>query len=183
MEYISSDTNIWIDFNTVDSLDVPFMLREDFTYIMSSDTVNDELQSPPELKERLIELGLKITEMQEEEFQLLMKYSIYEKLSVYDRIALSIAKNRKIILLSGDRNLRIAAGKEGVEVHGSLWILDRIIWSGKLTETRIKKLLNDFLLNCGKKIRLPRIELENRLKQIVRCGTDITEMKVKRGEN
>ena len=43
MEYISSDTNIWIDFNTVDSLDVPFMLREDFTYIMSSDTVNDEL--------------------------------------------------------------------------------------------------------------------------------------------
>jgi len=33
----------------------------------------------------------------------------YKKLSIYDRIALTIAKNRHILLLTGDLNLRKAA--------------------------------------------------------------------------
>ena len=48
------------------------------------------------------------------------------KLSRYDRIALAIAKNRKIILLTGDKRLRNAAKEELVEVIGTLGILDRL---------------------------------------------------------
>ena len=44
MEYISSDTNVWIDFMAIDKLELPFLLP--CTYIMSDDAVNDELLSP-----------------------------------------------------------------------------------------------------------------------------------------
>ena len=44
MEYISSDTNIWIDFSAVDALALPFRL--DCTYLMSSDALEDEWLSP-----------------------------------------------------------------------------------------------------------------------------------------
>ena len=37
MQYISSDTNVWIDFALIHRLDLPFRLG--FTYCMSSDAI------------------------------------------------------------------------------------------------------------------------------------------------
>lgn len=51
MEYISSDTNVWIDFNTISKLQIPFLL--DCTYIMFRDAIEDEIRSPKELKKEL----------------------------------------------------------------------------------------------------------------------------------
>ena len=44
------------------------------------------------------------------------------KLSIYDRIALAIAKHRGITLLTGDGALRKAARAEGVHVLGTIGI-------------------------------------------------------------
>ncbi len=44
MEYISSDTNVWIDFSVIRRTDLPFRLP--YTYIMNTDAVNNELLSP-----------------------------------------------------------------------------------------------------------------------------------------
>ena len=56
MEYIISDTNIWIDFASIQKLHLPFLLP--YTYIMSTDAIDDELLSPPILRDDLIRCGL-----------------------------------------------------------------------------------------------------------------------------
>ena len=51
MEYISSDTNVWLDFATINRLEIPFKLP--YTYIMNEDAITDELLSPKELRDNL----------------------------------------------------------------------------------------------------------------------------------
>lgn len=165
MVYISSDTNVWIDFMTIDSLDIPFKLP--FTYIMSEDAVEDELLSPAGLGKQLIALGLVPVEITIDEFFLAEKYGIqYKKLSIYDRIALAIAKCRKITLLTGDGALRKAAKKESVDVMGTLGILDEL-WSQKLISVEEYEIyLRRLDENNGGAIRLPREEILSRIKAI-----------------
>lgn len=101
MEYISSDTNVWIDFATIQKMELPFKLP--YTYIMSEDAIADELLSPPDLGQELISYGLKPVGITIEEFESAQLYGEkYIKLSIYDRIALAIAKNRNITLLTGN---------------------------------------------------------------------------------
>ena len=55
MEYISSDTNVWLDFVTINRLELPFKLP--YIYLMNDEAVDDELLNPPSLGEDLIYLG------------------------------------------------------------------------------------------------------------------------------
>ena len=88
MEYISSDTNVWIDFITINQISLPFRLP--YTYLMNQDTIDEELISPPDFKPRLLAAGLVATELTTDEFFLAEEYgSRYHKLSIHDRIALS----------------------------------------------------------------------------------------------
>ncbi len=89
--YISSDTNIWIDFQTVGALELPFKLSHKF--YLSEETLKDELLTPTGIDESLINYGLKLLELTEEEFYFAL--NILEKhmqLSKYDALALAIAK-------------------------------------------------------------------------------------------
>ena len=52
MEYVSSDTNVWIDFSIIGCLELPFLLP--YTYIMNSDAIEDELLSPSVLRDDLL---------------------------------------------------------------------------------------------------------------------------------
>ena len=98
MVYISSDTNVWLDFSTINKLDIPFKLP--YTYIMNEDAIENELLSPKGLQKALIGLGLKAVELSEEEFYLAEEYSAkYSKPSLYDCVALAIAKVRGITLM------------------------------------------------------------------------------------
>jgi len=56
MEYISSDTNVWIDFSVIGHIELPFRLP--YTYIMNSDAINDELLSPIGLRDELLRCAL-----------------------------------------------------------------------------------------------------------------------------
>ena len=90
MKYISSDTNVWIDFVTINRIALPFRLP--YTYIMNQDAIDEELLSPPDFKEQLISAGLVATELTDDEFFLAESYGTrYRKLSVHDRIALAMA--------------------------------------------------------------------------------------------
>lgn len=66
MEYISSDTNVWLDFVEIERLNLPFRLP--YVYLMNDETVDDELLSPPGLSGELLQLGLQKTELTEDEF-------------------------------------------------------------------------------------------------------------------
>ncbi|MFA7672718.1 MAG: PIN domain-containing protein [Clostridia bacterium] len=126
MKYISSDTNVWIDFSTIDRISLPFLLP--YTYFMNKDAINDELLSPAGLREKLIQCGLVSVDLTIEEFDLAGVFgSRYHKLSTYDRIALAIAKERNIILLTGDGALRAAAKCENVNFFGTIGVLDQLL--------------------------------------------------------
>lgn len=131
--YISSDTNIWVDFQIVGALELPFKLSHKF--YLSEETLNDELLTPPGIDKRLLNYGLITLELTDVEF--FYAYDIKEKhpqLSNYDALALAIAKKRGFILLTGDKRLRNAATEEGVEVRGTLWVFDELLREEIVTE-------------------------------------------------
>ena len=164
MEYVSSDTNIWIDFSVIQKIELPFRLP--YTYIMSEDAIADELLSPPELGQELISHGLKPVEISIEEFELSQSYGKkYIKLSVYDRIALSIAKNRNITLLTGDGALRKASREEGVRVIGTIGIMDQLVERELVSKAEYVECLQRLQQQNGGSVRLPRAEIEARLEK------------------
>lgn len=162
MEYISSDTNIWLDFAVINRLDIPFKLP--YTYIMNEDAVEDELLSPKEIKETLLGFGLKPVELSEEEFYLAEEYSgKYRKPSLYDCVALAIAKVRGIVLITGDGALRKAAQQENVTVVGTIGLLDQAYEGEFISKTEYLSCMKELLVNNGGKIRLPEEELKERI--------------------
>lgn len=164
MEYISSDTNVWIDFLTIRRLQLPFRLP--YIYLMSSDAVQNELLSPPGLAEALIRFGLLQTQITEEEFYLEeVLVGKYSKLSLYDCAALAIAKSRNIALLTGDGALRDAAKNENVRVFGTLGILDRLLTEKYVDWNEYSYCIRELKKYNGGVVRLPKKELNKRLKK------------------
>lgn len=164
MEYISSDTNVWIDFMKIEILNLPFKLQ--YVYLMENSTISEELLVPEGLNARLVELGLKGTDMSFEEYILAEEYgSKYKRLSNHDCIALAIAKNRKIILLTGDLNLRKAAKAEKVNIMGTLKILDELIGGKLISSAEYEDCLCKLSELNGGVVRLPQDEIDKRLKR------------------
>lgn len=162
--FISSDTNIWIDFTLIDAVQLPFRLPHSF--YMSTDAIDAELIQPRGLAQRLVEYGLIPTEITEEEFQYAIKtMEEVPKLSMYDCFALAIAKYRNYILLTGDGRLRKQASKENVEVHGTLWIFDTLYTSQLIGKEEYRCYLNQLLHRTMTKtgIRLPVAEIRKRI--------------------
>jgi predicted nucleic acid-binding protein len=166
MTFISSDTNIWIDFSTIQELELPFLLPN--TYLISSDTLSDELIDPADLGQRLVQLGLVTVEITESEYALILEYAKkYIQLSYYDRVALAIAKVRSIPLLTGDGLMRKVAVREGVEVMGTLRILDDLFLGSYINPDRYREVLLKLKKENGKKVRLPKAEIERRIQSLV----------------
>ena len=163
MEYISSDTNIWLDFNAISKTELPFRLP--CTYIMYREALREEIITPAELLDDLCRLGLKGVELTIEEFFYAQSLSKkYVKLSGYDRTALAIAKLRKIPLMTGDGPLRKAAQKENVEVFGTIGLLDKLYNGAYIDESEYQLCLEGLLSH--KERRLPEVELQRRLRSI-----------------
>ena len=164
MEYISSDTNVWIDFITIQKTELPFRLP--YAYLMSRDAVEDELLSPPGISEELLSYGLIPVDITEDEFSLAEGFGVlYLRLSVYDRVALAIAKCRKIVLLTGDRALRQAAKRENVPILGTIALLDKLLQGHFITSEEYCDCLHDWERLNGGTIRLPKDELLARLRR------------------
>lgn len=160
MRCISSDTNIWIDFNTISRTDLPFRLP--CTYIMYKEALRKEVINPPELFVDLQKRGLVGVNLTIEEFYYADELSKkYVKLSGYDRIALAVAKMRNIPLLTGDNPLKKAAEKEGVEVFGTIGLLDKLYDGDYINKLEYQFCLESFLEH--KERRLPTEELQKRI--------------------
>ncbi len=164
--YISSDTNIWIDFHEIDRLGLPFQLQ--FRYFISRPTFKEELLQPEELKTDLLNHGLQLTDVTDDELRLAIAFrSIYKQVSLNDAFAFAIAKNRNWILLSGDKPLRNAATSEGVECHGTIWVCDQLKEQGIVTDSEYGVIIDDLLEAVYKcRCRLPKSELLRRKKAI-----------------
>ncbi len=134
---------------------------------MNTDAIDDELLSPAGLRDSLLRCGLVRVEITIEEFFLTEAFgSTYPKLSTYDRIALAIAKERNILLMTGDKSLRHAAKKEGVKIIGTLGILDKLFYSNLIERSEYQVCLLELEKLNGRKVRLPADEIAERLKAL-----------------
>lgn len=163
--YICSDTNVWIDFCKASSLELPFRLAH--TYLMYKKTFEDELVTPIELPDNLLKLGVQIIEAKPEEIQLASQINLkYSALSIHDSFAYSIAKIRKIPLLTGDKRLRTIAEKDSIIVIGTIGILNRLYNHNKASKEELLKCANALKNMNGGIVRLPRKILEEFIKKV-----------------
>lgn len=80
-------------------------------------------------------------------------------ISIPDLFAFIAARERRDLLITGDKNLRRLAEEEGVKVHGVLWVLDELVHLKSVGPLRAAQALKD-ILNKGS--YLPPEECERR---------------------
>ena len=161
--FISSDTNIWFDFEAIGHLEHPFLLNH--SYFISDFTYDEEINKSEEINKIVNSGCLQVTSVNNEELALVNKLTIkYQNLSFYDLVALAIAIKREWVLLTGDGLLRNAAVNEKIECHGSIWIYDQLIRGKKISESCYNQCLLKLLdlVKQGKR-RLPLEELVKRI--------------------
>ena len=151
-----SDTNIWIDFGHAGLLDALFVLP--FTFV-STDFVVDELSHPEPAG--LVERGLVVEVLPPEKVeQLFGLMAEHGNSSLADVSCYLVAKTQGLPLLTGDGRLRKQAAKDGVQVHGALWLLDQLVELEFIATTRAAAALQ-VMLDAG--ARLPQAECDHRL--------------------
>lgn len=123
-----SDANIFIDFEAAGLLSELFRLPHE---IVVPDVLYEQ-----ELAEKhagLFELGLKTQRLDSE--QVASAYELQKKYrgpSVVDLFALTLAKSLSCPLVTGDRRLREAAGEEGLQLFGTLTLMEHLFIEGML---------------------------------------------------
>jgi predicted nucleic acid-binding protein len=140
----------------------PFRLG--YEYYISRWTFDDELLKPDTMRTELLNHGLNLAEIEPEELEAAIGFTQTDpQLSLYDGIALAIAKHRGWVLLNGDKPLRRAAEREKVECHGTIWIYDQLKEKGIISQEEMTGAM-DALIEAVKtgKCRLPLDELKKR---------------------
>jgi hypothetical protein len=153
MTILVSDANIFIDMEVADLIRP--MFRLDDTFATPDVLYREELeQHHPELPG----LGLRIERLGSAVVAEVERLKLaYPGPSTNDLFALALAKDRGWPLLSGDGHLREIAAAEDVEIHGTIWLVERMVVSGTLTLARAHVSLE--LMRNGAR-RLPWVEFE-----------------------
>jgi hypothetical protein len=151
-----SDTNIWIDFRNADLLQ--HMFRLPFS-LCCTDFVLHELNDFA--KGDLIKNGLIVETMDEKSVARLFDLRIsHNNSSLADVSCYLLAHQTGRPLLTGDGRLRKQAFRDGLQVHGGLWLLDKMVDHDVLKVHDAAKALELMLLHGA---RLPSGECQTRL--------------------
>jgi predicted nucleic acid-binding protein len=129
MIILISDANIIIDMEEGRLIHLLFALPHRFK--VPDILYYDELE---EFHANLIERGLILGELTPETLLYALGLSAIAKgPSRNDCFALCLAKQEQCALLTGDRALRELAEAEGIEVKGTLWVVEEMIHHGLMT--------------------------------------------------
>lgn len=161
---VVSDTNIFIDLISVNLLDGFFSLPWE---IHTTDMIMKELKDSNQksavdaFRQRDC---LKVSGFEGEEMMDLIRMRKQapesSNASIRDCSVWKLAKNLGCPLLTGDNRLRKVVEKDDVEVHGILYLLDKMLEHNVINhETAIIKLQSLFSINT----RLPKDEIDKRL--------------------
>jgi len=156
-----SDANIIIDMKAGGLLRL--MFRFDATFAVPDILFEEELRAEqPELPR----LGLKLLELTEETVAyadgLIAKYRRLGA-SINDLLALALARQEKCPLLTGDSRLRTAAQEEGIDMHGTLWLIEQMV-NGRAITVRQAEAAYTRMREAGR--RLPWDEVERQLRSL-----------------
>jgi hypothetical protein len=153
-----SDTSVLIDLERGQVLDAIFALP--FGFAVPDLLYEREIKSwdASNLESR----GLKVLSLDGSGVELAQRYRRREpKLSLPDAFALALAKLGDHVLLAGDGSLREQAALEDVEVHGVLWVFDRLAEHGVIGTRDLATALTR--IAAHPRCRLPRSEVNKRL--------------------
>jgi hypothetical protein len=161
---VVNDTNVFIDLYEVGLLEEFFSLpwevhTTDFVMLEllregQHDTVaiykaDKRLIVPVFEPKEMIEIG-----------NLFQQYVNRTNLSLTDCSVWYYAKVNNYILLTGDRKLRIASVFDGVEVHGVIYVFDRLVELDMISrQVAVEKLQQLYSINP----RLPKEEIDKRI--------------------
>ena len=156
MLLLVSDANVFIDIEHGDLTQIIFKLP----YEVAVPDILFEL----ELRDRhghLLAAGLNVISLNPASIQkvdaLAQKYS---RPSTIDHSALALAIQEKCPLLTGDKALRIVAKTEGVEVHGTIWVVEQMLDRKLIPPVQAKNSFDAMKANGS---RLPWKEVEKLL--------------------
>ncbi len=145
MQLLISDANILIDMEVGGILAQMFALEYEFAVpdVLFQEELNHH-------HPHLVEMGLQLHELQAESIAYVMEIKQRPnnmRVSTNDLFALSLAKQKNCRLITGDRALRRLSEDEGVQVHGTIWIVDQM--------------LNAELINCEQAEEAYRLMIES----------------------
>ena len=113
----------------------------------------------------LLKAGLRVDERDGNDIAIVSRYlSEYRKISLPDSFALVHATGKRCVLLTGDDALRKAAREERIEVHGLLWLVDRMEEEQVLSKDSLLKVLKTW--ESDPRVRLPTEELRKRIRRL-----------------
>jgi predicted nucleic acid-binding protein len=153
------DATILLDFIAGDIFDTLFFLPVEF---LTSDFVADEVSKTYSFED-LEGFGLQVLELNEEQMlEIEVLQSHHLELSPGDLSVYVLSKSMTALLISGDSPLREMAETQGIEYHGTLWLLEELVTRGLLSPENAARSLNMMLDN---KRWLPRQECEKLMKK------------------
>lgn len=150
------DSSVVISLHKGDILDLLTCLDWE---LMAPDLILDELAQPSgsDLEQSGIARGILTGQEMQKVYELA---SNHPEVSSPDFSVLVLAVREGTVLLTDDRNLRKVAADKGVEVHGTLWVMDRLVEQGVLTKELASHSL-DMMVKKGR--RFPPAEVARRL--------------------
>ena len=161
---VVNDTNVFIDLYEVGLLDEFFSLpwevhTTDFVMLELLKEGQHDTVARYKAEKRLIVPVFEAKEMLE--IGNLFQQSLNKtNLSLTDCSVWYYAKVNNYILLTGDRKLRTTSAYEGVEVHGVIYVFDRLVEFNVISrQVAVKKLQQLYSINS----RLPKEEIEKRI--------------------
>lgn len=164
MDIIVNDTNIFIDLHSVDLLEKMCLLPFE---IHTVDFVIDEIKEPEQRQvlDRLID-ERKVyvrTFSSEEVMEIALEHShVPGNLSITDIAVCHYAESGPFKVITGDRQMRNYAESKKLEVHGILYLFDKMIENDIIPpNTGATKLIELRAINS----RLPKSEIEARIER------------------
>lgn len=123
MQLLISDSNVLIDLIVINQIENMFKLP--YSFVVPDILYHQELKKD---HSDLLKLGLKMKTLSPETITYTMELmEKYNKPGRIDLFALALAKQETSPLITGDQDLRNAAEKEAVVLHGTIWIIEQLI--------------------------------------------------------
>jgi len=150
-----SDANVLIDLGYVGAVSILPQLAE--TEVLDLVLIECEHPSQPGLVEEIKAAGIRVIAVDEEWITEADIYRADGSLSLQDRLNVHYAKTYQRTLLAGDLPVRDVCTREGIDLCGSLWIVQQAYERGLVTA---EELLRWMKVWPEKGRRLPKVELK-----------------------
>ncbi|MCC7319271.1 MAG: hypothetical protein IT219_12125 [Bacteroidales bacterium] len=163
MRLIITDTNIIIDMIQAGALEHFVQLNFE---ICTTDLVVEEVKQPEQrlMLDAVINQGLlRVIELESDDIRRAFELKTGCNLKrITDKTVLLKAIDFQCMVLSGDKDLRKECLANGLEVHGSIWVMQQIWLAGTVS----KEMMEALISALRRYARVPETELDKLLKDL-----------------